>query len=242
MQGIVIAGAVGSLGAEVVEQALGRGGFAAVHVLATRAWHATMRGLHPLHVDDGFDAPPPPLPRLALVAFDKPRRANGRDDGFVRTDPGELPALARWLHAGGVRDLVVVMPHAQASLPEALKAGLASLDEQAVASIGFHRLAVIRSARPPDALDSRGLQRLADTVLAQLRIMQPQHQQPLRAKQVALIATLVARRIGDAPPGTRVLSPERVWQAAQQRDPAPLLEAWLGGAPWPDVGLRPLRM
>jgi hypothetical protein len=239
---VLICGAGGALGAEVVEQALARGAFGAVHVLATRAFHATTRGLEPLRVER-FDAPAAvALPRLALVVFDRPRHANGRDAAFVRIEPDQLPALARWLHAGGVRELVIVMPHAQASLPEALKAGLASLDEQAVAALGFERLVIVRSARAPDALASRGLQRVADAVLAQLRLMTPQHQQPLRVRKVAQIAVTIARMLHDHPPGTRVLAPEQAWHAAQQKDPAPLLAAWLGGAGWPEIGLRAGRM
>jgi hypothetical protein len=212
-----------------------------VQVLATRAFHATTRGLVPIRAER-FDLEAPALPSLAVVVFDRLRHANGRDAAFVRIEPAQLPGLARWLHAGGVRDLVIVMPHAQASLPEALKAGLASLDEQAVASLGFERLVIVRSARAPDALASRGLQRLADTVLAQLRMMTPQHQQPLRARKVAQIAVAIARMLPGQPSGTRVLAPEQAWHAAQTADPEHLLAAWLGGAPWPPVTLRPGRM
>lgn len=238
---LLVAGGGGALGAEVLEQSLARGAFGAVRVLATRDFHATTRGLVPVRVD-GFDAESPALPPLAVVVFDRPRHANGRDAAFVRVEPAGLSALARWLHAGGVRHLVIVMPHAQASLPEALKSGLASLDEQAVAALGFERLVIVRSARAPDALASRGLQRVADAVLAQLRVMTPQHQQPLRARKVAQIAVALARMLGEHPPGTRVLAPEQAWHAAQMADPRPVLAAWLSGAPWPPLTLRPGRM
>jgi hypothetical protein len=33
-----------------------------------------------------------------------------------------------------------------------------------------------------------------------------------------------------------------VWQAAQQRDPGPLVDDWLHGRPWPELSLRPGRM
>ena len=234
---LLVAGGGGALGAEVLEQALARGAFGSVQVLATRDFHATTHGLVPIRIER-FDAEPPALPSLAVVVFDRPRHANGRDAAFLRIEPAELPALARWLHAGGVRDLVIVMPHAQASLPEALKAGLASLDEQAVAALGFERLVIVRSARAPDALASRGLQRVADTVLAQLRMMTPQHQQPLRARKVAHIAVVIARMLGAHAPGTRVLAPEQAWHAAQVADPQPMLADWLSGAPWPPIGLR----
>jgi hypothetical protein len=236
---VLVAGAGGALGSEVLERLLGAGGLFPVRVLATQPFHATVRGLEVVQRATLSAAQAAPL---AVVVFDRERHANGRDEAFLRPDPAELPALAAQLHAVGVRNLLVVMPHAAASLPEALRAGLASLDEQSVASLGFDRLAILRSARAPDALASRGLQRVADTVLAQLRMMTPQHQQPLRSRKVAQIAVEAAKRLADAPPGTRVLAPERVWQAAQQRDPGPLVDDWLHGRPWPPLTLRPGRM
>ena len=62
---------------------------------------------------------------------------NGREAAFWQPPPAELLPLARRLHDIGVRHLLVVMPHVSATPPEALKAGLASLDEQAVAALGF---------------------------------------------------------------------------------------------------------
>jgi hypothetical protein len=236
---VLVAGAGGALGAEVVERLLGTSGLAPVRVLATQPFQATLRGLEVVLLDQLSAAQAAPL---AIVVFDRVRHANGRDAAFLRPQPDELPALASRLHAVGVRDLLVVMPHAAASLPEALRAGLASLDEQAVAALGFDRLAILRSARAPDASTGRGLQRVADAVLAQLRMMTPQHQQPLRARKVAQIAVEAAKRLAEAPPGTRVLAPERVWQAAQQRDPGPLVDDWLHGRPWPELSLRPGRM
>jgi hypothetical protein len=236
---VLVAGGGGALGAEVVERLLGDGRFAAVRVLATQSFHATMRGLEAVPVDalePGTAAP------LAVVVFDRVRHANGRDAAFLRPAPEDLPALAARLQAAGVRHLLVVMPHAAASLPEALRAGLASLDEQAVAALGFDHLAILRSAQPPGESTSRGLQRVADLVLAQLRMMTPQSQQPLRARKLAQVALEVARRLAASPPGTRVMPPERVWQAAQQRDPGPLVQAWLEGRALPEPSVTPPRM
>jgi hypothetical protein len=72
--------------------------------------------------------------------------------------------------------------------------------------------------------------------------MTPQHQQPLRARKVAQIALALARMLGEHPPGTRVLAPEQAWHAAQMSDPRPVLAAWLSGAPWPPLTLKPGRM
>ena len=47
--------------------------------------------------------------------------------------------------------MAVVLPHHQGTLPDALKAGLATLDEHALAALGFERLhflsVAVRGAR-----------------------------------------------------------------------------------------------
>ena len=236
---VLVAGAGGALGSRVLERLLGSGAFAPVQVLATQPFHATTRGLQELLLEDLRNGQAAPL---ALVVFDAPRRANGRDDAFLAPQPQELAPLAARLHAAGARDLLVVMPHAAASLPDALQAGLANLSEQAVASLGFTRVAILRAARPAPGAASRGLQRLADTLLEQLRLMLPQHRQPVRADHVARVAVAVARELGRAAPGTRVLAPERVWQAAQLDDPTAWVRAWLAGQELPDIHARAGRM
>jgi len=134
------------------------------------------------------------------------------------------------------------MPHTSATLPEALKAGLASLDEQAVAALGFDHVAIVRTAQRPDEASSRGLQRLADAVLAQLRVMVPQREQPVRPVKVAQLVAALARALPASAAGTRVMSPEWVWQAAQGADPHALVQAWLDGAPLPQAALPRQRM
>lgn len=231
-QPVLVAGGGGTLGSRVLEQLLGSGSFAPVQVLATQRFHATTRGLQELLLED---LQPGQVAPLALVVFDAPRRTNGRDDAFLAPQPQELPALAAALHAAGVRDLLVVMPHAAASLPEGLQAGLASLSEHAVAALGFERVAILRAARPAPGSTRAGLQRLADTLLAQLSLMLPQHRQPVRAANVARVAVAVARMLGAHTPGTRVLAPERMWQAAQLDDPTAWVKAWLAGQALPEL-------
>lgn len=228
---VLVAGGGGPLGSAVLEHLLG-GGFAHVRVLATQGFSATLRGLEPVFAG----ALPVPLAALAIVVFDRERHANGRDAAFLRPVPETLPTLARTLHEAGVRHLLVVLPHAPASLPQALREGLANLDEQAVAALGFEHLVILRSAQAPaDGPASGGWQRLADAVLAQLRVMTPQAQQPVRAAKVARLAVALARALPASAPGTRVMPPEVVWLAAQQRDAQPLVQAWLDGEPLPDA-------
>lgn len=241
---LVVAGGGGPLGSEVVEKLLASRAFAPVRVLALQSFSASAQGFEALPIASLDDADAPlPAARFGIVVFDRARHANGRDAAFWRPQPHDLPALAaRWWRQG-VRHLVVVMPHQAASLPDALKTGLANLDEQAVASLGFEHVVFVRSAQAPDAARAGvGLQRLADLVLAQLRLMTPQRLQPVRAKKVAQLVAALARHLATSPPGTRVMAPEVVWQASQTDDPEPLVQAWLQGRALPAADVRRLRM
>jgi hypothetical protein len=239
---VLVAGGGGALGAEVLEQLLGSRAFAHVRVLVTQAFSATMQGLEPLHAET-LAAAGAAVADLGIVVFDRERRANGREAAFARPAPGDLPALARRLLDRGVRHLVVVLPHDAALLPQALKAGLANLDEQAVAALGFEHLVFLRSAQASSAgSGSAGLQRLADLVLAQLRLMTPQALQPVRAKKVAQLVAALARGLPASAAGTRVMAPEWVWQAAQEPEPSALVRAWLARGPLPAPRTRTPRM
>ncbi len=228
--GVLVAGGGGALGSAVLEALLAGRAFAPVRVLVTQDFHATVQGLETLLVASFDDAPvAAPVAGMGIVVFDRERHANGREAAFARVQPAQLPALARWLQRRGVRQLIVVLPHSAASLPQALKAGLANLDEHAVAALGFDHVVFVRSAQAPAATASTGLQRVADAVLAQLRIMTPQPEQPVRARKVAQLVAALARRLPEATPGTRVMAPEWVWHAAQADDLAALADAWLQG-------------
>jgi hypothetical protein len=137
-----------------------------------------------------------------------------------------------------VRRLLVLVPHAPALLPQALKAGFASLDEGRVAALGFEQLLFMRAAQAAgDAARPAGwMRRLAALWLSQLAWMVPQREQPVRAQRLAELAVELAWRLPQAPPATRVLPPDVLWQAAQQGDDGgAVLEAWLRGAPLPRV-------
>ena len=244
----IVAGGAGALGAAVLEQLLASRVFVHVGVVVTQPLAAAPPGLSGVPAG-ALDMPAPeaaaaaaaspsafPVEDTALVVFDRARAANGREQAFLRPDPAGLPALAAGLRRRGARHLVVVLPHAAASLPEALKRGLAGLDEQAVAALDFDHVLFMRPARPPEAVAGRGaMQRLAHGVLGQLRLMVPQQEQPVRAARVAQFAVRLAEALPAAPPGTRVLPAEIVWQASQQRDPAALARAWLRGEALPEL-------
>ncbi len=225
----LVVGAGGALGTAVVERLLADGRFAQVAALVEQPLRAAPRRL--VGVGVGADAVARTPCDTAIVVYDRPRGRHGREDVFSRPEPAALPALGHALHAAGVRRLVVVMPHAPTLLPQALKVGLASLDEQALAAAGFEHLVFVRSARRPGAAPAGAtvpwLQRVADGLLAQLHWMVPLRDQPVRAEKVAAFVVALARALPDAPPGTRVAPPELVWQAAQPGDVDALVARWL---------------
>ncbi len=240
----LVIGGGGALGSAVLESMLGSPRFAPVKVLATRALTVAMHGLEPVVVDTlDIDAAvdrirAAPVAALAVVVFDRERHANGRELAFARPQPHDLLPLARWLLAHGVKHLVIVLPHSPAGLPDALKLGLANLDEQAVAALGFTHLVFVRSAQKPGSeRAAQWLQRLADGVLAQMQMMVAASNQPVRARKVAQFVLDLAARLPGSEPGTRIAPPELVWQAAQLADARPLVDAWLARAEVPAVVL-----
>lgn len=170
----------------------------------------------------------------AVVVFDRERHANGREQAFWRPEPPVLPALGRQLRSAGVRHLLVVQPHAAAGLPQALRLGLANLDEQALAGLGFDHLVLMKPAQPSlQAAAANPGHRVARWLLSQLQLMVPAQQQPVRSDPVARFAVHIAAGLPQAAAGTRVVPADLVWEAAQRQDSAPLAADWLAGRPIP---------
>ena len=214
---LLVAGATGVLGNEVLRRLVGSGRYAHTEVLATEAMATGLSG-----VGIALAGVPSPIAQWALrplpahtglVMFEPPRMYYGRERTLWTPAPAELPALAQWLKRCGVQTLVVVVPHATGRLPDALKRGLANLDEQAVAALGFERLLLVRSARKAqDAAGKNVLERVAAWMLSTLRFMIPQAEQPVRP---AKLAEFVDAALQVLPPGTHVAAPELLWQANQ---------------------------
>ena len=224
---VLVIGGGGALGSAVLEQLLASTAFVQTAVLVTQRLGTALRGL--VTVPEAALALPAGDDTAVLV-FDRLRHANGREQAFAWPQPQDLPALAAALRRRGVRSLLVVMPHASASLPDALRHGLANLDEHAVAALGFEHLVFVRSAQAPSVLRSRHpLQAIADWVLSQLQLMIPQRDRPVRAQKVAQFVTQLAAHLAEMPGGTRVVPPELVWQAAQVGDVDSLARDWLHG-------------
>jgi len=222
---LVIAGATGPLGNEVLRLLVGAQRFRQVQVLAREPITTGLRGVGTFDVP-GDDPAAWPFVKAgtAVVMFDPPRMFYQRERALWTPKPQQLPALARWLHASGVSTVAIVLPHAQMRLPEALKRGLADLDEHTVAQLGFDRLLFVRTPSKAGAARERHpLQRLANWVLAALKYMIPTTEQPVRAVKVA---QFVASALKVAPSGIHVAAPETVWQAAQG-DVDTVVRGWL---------------
>lgn len=165
--------------------------------------------------------------QVGVVMFGPPRLYHDRERALWTPGPEQLLGLARWLRRCGVQTLVVVMPHAEGRLPEALKRGLANLDEQAVAAVGFERLLLVRSARKKEAVKPSGfLVRTAAWMLSTLSYMIPATERPIRPARLAEFVDAVLQVL---PPGTHVAQPELLWQFAQGpgTDTRATMQAWL---------------
>lgn len=234
----IVAGAGGALGSAVLERLLADAGIADVAAVVDRPLAPSMRRLRGVPFATLLAGAA--AADTAVVVFDRERGRHGREDVFHRPVPQALPALAAALQRSGVRRLVVVLPHAPATLPQALKLGLASLGEQAVAALGFEHLVFVRSAQRPGGGRDRAvpwLQRVADGVLAQLHWMVPLREQAVRADKVAAFVAALLRALPAAAPGTRIVPPEVVWQAAQPGDVDALVGRWLADGRVPVAAL-----
>ncbi len=213
----MVAGATGVLGNEVLRRLVGGGRYAHTEVLATEAMTAGMAGVGIVLAQDPalmetWNARPGQV-HTGLVMFEPPRLYYGRERTLWTPVPGQLPALARWLKRCGAQTLVVVVPHASGRLPDALKRGLADLDEQAVASLGFERVLLVRSARKTEGIAGANFfEKTASWMLSTLRFMIPAAEQPVRP---AKLAEFIDAALQVLPPGTHVAAPELLWQANQ---------------------------
>lgn len=211
---LLIAGATGALGNELVRRLAGSHRFVHTRVLAREPMRDGLRGVETVLVPD---APIGHWPRVsadtAIVSFDPPRMYHDRERALWLPEPAQLPDLARWLRSCGVGTLAIVQPHAQGAMPEALKRGLASMDEQAVVALGFERVILVRSAQKPTALKHANVgEKLAAWMLSITRFMVPSSEQPVRASKVA---ELVDVALSLAPPGVHIAAPDLVWRASQ---------------------------
>jgi hypothetical protein len=226
----LVVGAGGKLGTAVLQALLAGGGMPSVGALVQRRLQHAVRGFHAVDEDDAalarFGA------HTAVVVLEATTSRLKLEAPFVQPAPAQLLALAQRLRAAGVRAVLVLTPHRAGLLPRALQVGLANLDESAVAALGFEQLVFMRVAQEGPALQAllSAPQRLALWMLSQLHWMVPQQEQAVRLETVARVAAAWATLWPCAAPGTRVLPPEVLWQAAQVRDASAVVATWLGAS------------
>lgn len=216
---LLIAGATGVLGNAVLRRLVGMQRASDTHVLARLPMRQGLRhvGVQVLpqanEGHDDFSRWPTLKADVAVVMFDPPRMFYGRERALWTPAPHQLAGLGAWIKRCGVRTMAVVLPHAQGTLPEALKRGLASLDEHALAALGLERLLIVRTAQKPSSGGKRHfLHRTAAWMLGISSYMVPRSEQPVRATKVAEFVDLALLSL---PPGIHVAAPELVWNAAQ---------------------------
>ena len=227
---VLAAGGGGKLGGEVVRRlvtAVSLGRYRHVALMATEDFHAAMAGVKvlpvtpvvadwlPLKSKDAQDSI-----QTAVVMFEPPRMFYARERTIWTPHPSELPALAKCLHASGIRHLVIVLPHQPGMLPAALQQGLASLDEQVVTTLGFERVIFMRMAQTDIAAKPANFaERVANWMLGIGKYMIPANQAPLRGTQIANLVELVLQT---APAGNFVIPPSgglpKAWGVGELAD------------------------
>ena len=243
--GLIVAGATGPLGSEVLRRLAGGGRFAHTHVLTSEPIGTGMAQISLLQSGSGpiSNWPDGPAAEVGVVMFEPPRLYYQRERALWTPEPAQLLELAQWFRRCGVDTLAIVVPHAQGRLPDALKQGLANLDEQAVSALGFNRLLLVRAAHKPAPAPGKGLlDRAAALVLSTMSYMLPATEQAVRPAKLAEFIEIALHLL---PRGIHVASPELLWRASQSKSMLAagdgplvtgesgmhdLVRAWLGSA------------
>ena len=229
---LIVAGATGVLGNEVLRRLAGSGRFAQTLVLAKEPIVTSVAQVSIHEVSGDVQAWQPMAnghrADVGVVMFEPPRLYYQRERALWTPAPEQLLALAHWLKRSGLHTLVVVVPHAQGRLPDAVKRGLANLDEQALAAVGFERLLLVRSAQKAMPIAVKGwLNKIAAWMLSTLSYMIPANEQPVRPSKLAEFIEIAIHHL---PVGTHVASPELLWRAAGSMDTPQVVQTWLKGS------------
>ncbi|WP_096699689.1 hypothetical protein [Polaromonas sp. AER18D-145] len=225
---LIVAGATGALGSEVLRRLAGSDGFAHTHVLAHEPMSTGLAqvSIAAVRGEDIAAWPVRPLQvQTGVVMFEPPRLYHDRERALWTPQLAQLPALAQWLRRCGVQTLVLVLPHAPGRLPQALRHGLVSVDEQQVAALGFERVLLVRSAQQQPRAPGGSLPgKVAAWMLSTFKYMIPAAAQPVRPARLAEFVEVVLRVL---PAGIHVVAPELLWQAVQAPHMQDVVRAWL---------------
>jgi len=226
--GFALIGAAGALGSELLSEALARRGTAQVEVATRAPLRFSLQGMAELRMPGaGGSVLPPVHAGTALICLDRGRIRRQRDEVFHDPQPEDLLPLARCLRERGVHTLVVLHPQSSALLPQALRRGLASMQEHEVAGLGFDRMLFVRPAQGALAPRTGALRRFVSWWWSQLALMLPASDRPVRAATVAAFVFEVLERWPRDRPGTRVAGPLELSQSAQPQACAQVVERWL---------------
>ncbi len=224
---LIVAGATGVLGAEVLHRLAGSGRYAHTQVLAREPMASSIAQVSMAEVTGNCLQWPPLRAQVGVVLFEPPRMFHERERALWTPAPEQLLPLAQWFKHCGVHTLAVVVPHAQGRLPDAIKRGLANLDEHALSAMGFERLLLVRAAQKmPNSAVSGFLNKTAAWMLGVMSYMIPASEQPVRPSKLAEFVDIALAHL---PPGTHVASPELLWRAAGQGNTGLVVKAWLNG-------------
>lgn len=188
---VLLAGATGLVGSQILHALLNDGRTGAVHVLLRRAVLdlPASRRLQTLFVD--FDALPAlPAADEGYIALGTTIRSAGSRDAFVAVDVDAVVNVARAAYAAGVRKLAVVSALGADARSSVFYNRVKAQAESELAAIGFHRLVVVR----PSLLhgDRRKLgqpwrfgEGLALSLLRPIARLLPKGARPIAARTVA---------------------------------------------------------
>ena len=224
---LIVAGATGVLGAEALRRLAGSGRFAHTQVLAKEPMATSASQVSMVEVSHHLAQWQTVAAQVGVVMFEPPRLYYQRERTLWTPEPEQLLPLAQWLRRCGVHTLVVVVPHIQNRLPDAVKRGLANLDEHALSALGFERLLLVRAAqKTPNSSASGIFHKTAAWMLGVMSYMIPASEQPVRPSKVAEFIDIALQHL---PPGTHVASPELLWLSADQGNTQLAVKAWLNG-------------
>ena len=204
----LVAGSVGRVGEELLNQVLSSPRYHRVHVLTRRFIEASTDKLG-VHAIAG-ESLPAESAALALPAVEDlycclsdERSFYRRDDIYHRVAPEQLLPLARAAFEGGARRCVILAPMEAIEQMSGIADYLAHGREADLAGLGFDSLTIIRPTREREAHEPGGLHRLGALLVSTLAsYMTPPRFQPRRAVVLARAATEAMARGG---PGVTVI-------------------------------------